>query len=187
MSITAEEKVDYFKDELERIFDKKIREFTRLCLIHAPDYIFENCPSSSSGKHHPIDELGTDGTLIHMKKIFTLAYEIVKAFDCEDSRDIVLSACLIHDLRKQGRSCSGHTEYSHPNHAAELVDEVQDATQLLSDYQFNMIRNCVGYHYGPWGSTPWFKDMSEFTKEELSVFISDYVVSKRFIYIDYRR
>jgi hypothetical protein len=186
MSITAEEKVNYFKDELERIFDTRVREFTKLCLIQAPDYIFEDCPSSS-GKFHPIDELCPDGTLIHMKKIFTLAYELVKAFDCEDNRDLVLAACLIHDLRKKGKSDSGYTKSDHPNQAAELVTEVQEATQLLTDYQFNIVKNCVGYHYGPWGLNPWFKDMSEYTKEELSLFISDYVVSKRFIRTDYRR
>ena len=187
MSITTEEKVEYFKDELERIFDKKVREFTKLCLMHAPDYVFENCPSSSTGKHHPIDELAPDGTLIHMKKIFTLAYEMVKALDCEDNRDLVLSACLVHDLRKQGKNGTGHTMDDHPNQAAELVVEVQEATQLLTDYQFNIIKNCVGYHYGPWGINQWFKNMSDFTSEELAVFVSDYVVSKRFIRTDYRR
>ena len=101
----------------------------------------------------------------------------------------MLSACLIHDLRKQGKSVAGtgHTMDDHPNQAAELVAEVQEATQLLTDYQFNIIKNCVGYHYGPWGTNQWFKNMSDFTSEELSVFVSDYVVSKRFIQTDYRR
>ena len=40
MSVTEEEKVAYFQEELERIYDHKIREFARLCLIYAPDYIF---------------------------------------------------------------------------------------------------------------------------------------------------
>lgn len=187
MTVSSEEKVEYFDAELKRIFDRKIREFARLCLTQAPDYLFEDCPSSSGGKYHPLDELGSDGTLIHTKKVFTLAYEMVKAMDCEDSRDIVLAASIIHDLRKQGIYASGHTVKDHPDHAARLVTEVQDATQLLTEDQYKMLKNCVGYHYGPWGEGKWSKPMEQYTKEELSLFLSDYVVSKRFIHTDFNR
>jgi len=188
MSITAEEKEEYFRIELERIYDRKIREFARLCLVNSPDYIFEDCPSSSSGKFHPIDELSPDGTLIHTKKVFTMAYELVKGLDCENSRDIVLTAAIVHDLRKYGPTRgTGHTVKDHPAHAAKLVDEVQEATQLLTDEQYQMLRNCVGYHYGPWSEEPWKKSMDKYTREELALYISDFVVSKRFIVTDYRR
>jgi len=187
MSKTNEDKVMYFDPELKRIYDNKIREFTRLCITQAPDYIFEDCPSSSSGKYHPLDELSHDGTLIHVKKVFTMAYELVKALDCEENRDLVLSACIIHDLRKQGVTHTGHTLKDHAGLAADLVEEVQAATQLLTDDQYDIIRNCVGYHYGPWSEPPWKKPIEKYSKEELTVFISDYTVSKRFIHTDYRR
>jgi hypothetical protein len=188
MSITAEEKVEAFSLELERIYDKKVREFTKLCIIHAPDYFFEDCPSSSSGKFHPLDELGSDGVLIHTKKVYTMAYELVKGLACEHNRDLVLAATIIHDLRKQGHEKSGHTDMRHHcAYAAELVDEVQSATQLLTEEQHNIIRCCVGYHLGPWSNEPWKKPMSEYTPEELTVYISDFTVSKRFVQIDYKR
>lgn len=187
MSITAEEKVAFFEQELKRIFDKKIREFTRLCLIHSPDYFFEDCPSSSSGKYHPLDELSYDGTIIHTKKVFTMLYDMVKALDCESNRDIVLSAGIIHDLRKQGTISSGHTVKDHAAHGVNLIDEVQEATQLLTEEQHKILRNCVGYHYGPWSEDPWKKSIDDYTREELSVFLSDFVVSKRFVQTDYRR
>ena len=63
--MTGEEKVVFFQQELDRIYDSSVREFTRLCIIHAPEYIFQDCPSSSSGKYHPLDELSWDGTIIH--------------------------------------------------------------------------------------------------------------------------
>lgn len=188
MSITAEEKVASFGAELEIIFDKTIREFTRLCIIHAPDYFFEDCPSSSTGKYHPLDELGHEGTIIHTKKVFTLAHEMVKGLSCESSRDLVLSACLIHDLRKQGHEKKGFTDMAnHCAYAAALVEEVQQATQMLNEFQFNTIRNCVGFHLGPWSHEPWKKSLSEYTPEELTVYMSDFVVSKRFVQIDYKR
>jgi hypothetical protein len=188
MSITAEEKVAYFQEELDRIYDHKIREFARLCLIYSPDYLYIDCPSSSGGKYHPIDELSPDGTIIHIKKVFTMAYEIVKGLACESNRDIVVTAALVHDLRKKGPdNRTGHTLKDHPAHAAKLVDEVQEATQLLTEKQYHMLRNCVGYHYGPWGEEPWKKPMDTYTLEELALYISDFVVSKRFIKTDYRR
>lgn len=188
MSITAEEKVEAFSLELERIYDKKVREFVKLCIIHAPDYFFEDCPSSSTGKFHPLDELGSDGALIHTKKVFTMAYELVKGLVCEQNRDLVLAATIIHDLRKKGiGEGSFHTLKNHPDHAAQLVDEVQSATQLLTEEQYTIIRNCVGYHYGPWSEDQWKKPMSEYTAEELTVYISDFTVSKRFVQVDFKR
>lgn len=186
--MTGEEKVAFFEKELERIYDTSIREFTRLCIIHAPDYIFQDCPSSSSGKYHPLDELSWDGTIIHTKKVFTMAYELCRGLDCEHNRDLVLAAALIHDLCKRGwKEISMHTRKDHPAIGAQLVREVQDATQLLSDEQVDIVANCVGYHYGPWSEHPWIKPIDEYTKEELTVYVSDYVVSKRFMTTDFRR
>lgn len=187
MAVSAEEKEKVFALELERIHDSSIREFTRLCITQAPDYFFFDCPASSSGKYHPVDELCWDGTLIHTKKVFTVAYELVKGYSCEGSRDQVVAACLIHDLLKQGKKRTGHTVKDHPNLAAELVKEVHDATQILTEADYAMIRNSVGYHYGPWSIDPWKKPLDQYTPEEMCVYMSDYVASKRFIAVDYRR
>lgn len=181
------EKESVFESELSRIYDKSIREFTRIAVISAPDYVFIDCPSSSSGKYHPIDEICAEGTIVHTKKVFTMAYEIVKGFDCEYNRDLVLSASIIHDLRKRGVEDHKHTVSNHPDLAAKLVEEVHNITGLLNNEQYNIIRNCVGFHYGPWSEDPWKKDITLYTKEELSLYMSDYVVSKRFIHTDYRR
>jgi len=187
MSITIEEKVNVFVFELARIADESIREFTKLCIGQAPDYFFIDCPASSSGKYHPVDELAHDGTIIHTKKVFTLAYELCKGLSCEDKRDVILSACLIHDLLKQGKNRTGHTTKSHPGLAADLVEEIHVATQILSDDVKDLIKNSVGYHYGPWSVSPWQKPLSEYTPVELCVYLSDYVASKRFITVVYRR
>ena len=185
--ISKEKKVATFAEEISLIYDDSVREFTRLCIIAAPDYFFIDCPASSSGKYHPISELGPDGTILHTKKVFTLAYELCRGLGCEHNRDLILSACIIHDLRKQGIKKSGHTTKNHPDLAAQLVDEVQRDTQLLPEEWYKYIRNMVGYHYGLWSSGKWLKDISEYTLEELCVYISDYVASKRCVEVDYRR
>jgi len=180
-------KSSVFKEQLDLIFDETIREFTRLCICAAPDYFFTDCPASSTGKFHPIDELGADGTILHTKKVFTVAYQLCRGLVCESSRDEILAACLIHDLRKQGMKKSGHTAKNHPALAADLVKEVQDATQMLSNKSYQIIRNACGYHYGPWSSKIWFKELDTYTSEELTVYLSDYIASKREIHVDHRR
>jgi hypothetical protein len=180
-------KSEVFALQLELIFDETIREFTRLCICAAPDYFFIDCPASSTGKFHPVDELGADGTILHTKKVFTVAYQLCRGLSCESSRDEILAATLIHDLRKQGMRKTGHTAKNHPSLAAVLVQEVQDATQMLSEKSFNIIRNSCGYHYGPWSSKEWKKDLDDYTREELVVYLSDYIASKREIHVDHRR
>ena len=116
-----------------------------------------------------------------------MAYEFVKGLDCEEHRDEVLSAAIIHDLRKQGITHSGHTVKNHADLAVNLIDEVQEATQLLTKQQHDLIRRCVAFHYGPWSEDPWKKSMDNYTREELALYLSDFTVSKRFITTDYRR
>lgn len=185
--VSVEEKRATFTDEIDLIFDENIKEFTNLCVIAAPDYFFTDCPASSSGKYHPISELGPDGTILHTKKVFTVAYEFCRGLGCEHNRDEILSACIIHDLRKQGLTKSGHTTKNHPDLAAKLVEEVQRDTMLLYDESYNLIRNMVGYHYGIWSINPWKKSLNDYTPEELCVYLSDYIASKRCIEVDYRR
>jgi hypothetical protein len=180
-------KSQVFIEQLELIYNETIREFTRLCICAAPDYFFTDCPASSTGKFHPIDELGADGTMLHTKKVFTVAYQLCRGLECEGSRDEILGACLIHDLRKQGMKKSGHTAKNHPALAAEMVKEVQDATQMLSNKSYQIMRNACGYHYGPWSSKEWKKDLNLYTSEELTVYLSDYIASKREIHVDHRR
>ena len=167
--VSFKEKEDTFKEELGLIFDESIKEFARLCIIGAPDYFFEDCPASSTGKFHPLDELGHDGTIIHTKKVVTVAYELCTGLACDNRRDEILASCIIHDLLKQGVKKTGHTAKNHPDLAAKLVDQVQRETQILTEDSYLRIRNNVGYHYGPWSSGDWKKDLSKYTREELCV------------------
>lgn len=185
MSITSEQKVDFFRDELSYIESHHIREFVKLCIMSGPDYFFTDCPASSSGKYHSVDELSWDGTMIHTKRVFILGYSLSRAFGLEKDRDIILGACLIHDLVKQGETQTGHTVKNHPQLAANLIHKIQKETQLLSEDEFTKMYNSVKFHYGPWTIKHSAKPMSEFTLDELCVFISDYVASKRFITVKY--
>lgn len=173
-------KISYFANEINMITNTKIKLFTKFCIESAPDYIFVDCPSSSSGKYHPQDELGKNGTIKHIKKVFNKAQELIEFLDCEEYRDQILSACIIHDLRKQGLKKSGHTVKEHPDLAAKLVEEIHNNHRnLLNKTTFIAIRNACGYHYGQWSIGKWIKNMSDYTDTELVVHLADYISSRR--------
>lgn len=184
----AKERLDFFKEELCFIFNDDVREFVKLCLVTAPNYIFDDCPASSTGNHHPLNELSYDGTLIHTKKVARLAYSLSRAFDIEEKRDVLVAAAIIHDLVKRGWEEEGATwtKKEHPQLAADLVDMVQRDTQLLDDDDYVTIRRCVFYHYGPFTLAQYKKPMEAFSLEELCVYVSDYIASKKFLDVQYK-
>jgi len=183
------ERLSVFKDELDLIGRKDIKDFVKACMVAAPDYVFEDCPSSSTGKYHPIEELGADGTIIHTKKVFAVAYEFSRALDCEYHRDEIIAAALLHDMAKQGIERRGHTVREHPQIMAKLVADVynKEFKDKLSKTSANLIYWAIFYHYGPWTIDTSSKSLKEYTPEELAVYMADYIVSKRFVHIDYKR
>lgn len=184
------EKLAVFKNELNLIFDKTIKNFVKACMDEAPDYIWQDCPSSSSGKYHPLTELSWDGTLIHTKKVVALAYDLARGLDIEEDRDIVVAAALLHDLAKQGYKKSGHTVHNHPQLMADMMTKVYEEQGFRGKLPIETIQKmywAVCYHYGSWGSKEIKKPMSEYTMIELAVYVADYISSKRFVHIDYKR
>jgi len=183
------DRIDLFKQELGLIAKKDVRDFIKAVLEAAPDYIFEDCPSSSSGRYHPIDELGSDGNNIHVRKVFAVAYELSRGLDCEHNRDEICAAALLHDILKQGMEKSGHTVRNHPQLAADLIAEVYK-TKFKDKIDRNsvvIIYNAVRHHYGPWTEKSVRKSLKDYSLEELCLYISDYISSKRFVKVDYLR
>lgn len=185
--VLLEDRIKIFEEELKLIFDDSIREFTKLCLLKAPDYFFTDCPASSTGKYHPINELGPDGTIIHTKKVVTLAYELCRGLGCENRRDEIICACIVHDLVKQGWKQTHHTHKMHPSFGADLVESIQKDTQMLNEDSYVIIRNSVLHHYGLWSHSNYRKDLKDYTMEELTMYLSDYIGSKRIIEVYYKR
>jgi len=183
------ERLELFKEELGLIIRKDVRDLTKAVIEAAPDYVFWDCPSSSSGKYHPIDELSGGGTILHTRKVFAVAYELSRGLDCEKNRDLVLSAVLLHDLAKQGLKKTGHTVKDHPQLAAQLIADTYNSgfKDKLDKYSANIIYWAVFSHYGPWTIEKLRKPLSEYSPEELCMYLSDYIASKRFIKVDYLR
>lgn len=183
------DRIKIFKNELILINDSKISDFVKECIRISPDYVFYDCPSSSSGKYHPIDELTGDGTIIHTKRVFTLAYDYSRMLDVEHHRNEICAAALLHDLAKQGLEPTGHTIPSHPQVMANLIADLYNAEfkDRLDKDSANIIYWAVNNHYGPWSIKSNKKPLIEYSMEELAVYTADYTASKRFISVDYRK
>lgn len=184
-----ENKIDMFKEELNLIIKEPVREFIKSCLRMAPDYVFEDCPSSATGKYHPVDELAGDGTVIHTKRCFTIAYELSRGLACEDRRDEVCGAAILHDMVKQGLTKSGFTTKDHPQLMAEIITEIYNASfkETLAFDSYDIIRAAVFYHYGPWTLEKYRKPLAQYTMPELCLYLADYVSSKRVVDVKYQR
>lgn len=184
-----QERIELFKNELDLIHNEIVREFVIACLEAAPDYVFTDCPSSSSGKFHPLEELSSDGTIIHTKKVFSLAYELSLGLDCAEYRDEICAAALLHDLMKQGSERSGHTVQDHPQLMANKITEVYNEKfkDRMDTTSAQIIYYGVFYHYGPWTLDQFKKPIKDFSPMELAVFIADFIASKRFVHVSYRK
>lgn len=173
-------KLKMFNKEISLIKNYSIKKFVIECLDEAPDYIFTNCPSSSTGKYHSADEFSPLGNILHTRRVTANCDVLARAFALEGKdRDLVLGASILHDIVKQGFKQTGHTVSNHAVLAAELVENVYRITKskiIKEDYK--VIRNCVLFHNGFWTDKENKKEMSKFTMYEMCVHMADYTATK---------
>ena len=72
--MTKEEKLSYFEEEIDLIQSADLKIFLTLAVENMFDYVFIK-PASSSGKYHPMSDLGEGGLIRHIKGVFYLGYE----------------------------------------------------------------------------------------------------------------
>jgi len=99
--------------EINRIEDKDIKEFTVYFLSKASEE-FWTSPSSSSGKYHPLEDNNENGLIRHTIKAFYIAEDLCRFYNIKDTYiDICRSACLLHDIMKNGIKWEDKTDYTH--------------------------------------------------------------------------
>jgi len=166
--------VALFLCELAFIVSQDVRAFVEACLHAAPQYIFTDAPSSSSGKYHPEDELGGNGCVVHTKRVVWVTKQL-------GGDDLAIAAAIIHDLVKQGWKKSGHTLNNHAGLAAKLVGKVYRRNRsLISEDDMKAIRSAVGFHYGQWGVGAYATTSSSLcTKRDFLVHMADVIASRK--------
>jgi hypothetical protein len=181
-------------EELEMITDDSIRSFTRSVLLKAKH--FWDIPSSFSGKYHPADEHGIGGNLLHTKRVVRVASVISDSYSLvSEERDIVISACILHDVCKgiekdDGDGCK--YDPMHPYTVGRLVEqcqkddknfanESQSSTLYLGEEIVQSILRLIRSHLGPWSPIP---ETYPITYLDYIVHISDNIASKLHTFIE---
>lgn len=175
---------EFFSNELDQIKDKNIRSFTEYCLDNAPPY-FWVVPSSSTGKYHPPQSLGTGGLVRHTRSAVYFADILCRAYGVEGrAKDIIISAVLSHDLAKYDLPMRPHTVSNHDKISADYVFNL--AKQFVSEGNILAVEDAqaickgIAFHYGRWTTEDRRKKFSEeYSTTELIVHLADMVSAGR--------
>ena len=173
--MTAKEKLEMFKEELELIGDNAMRELTEEFLTDiVPDYFWE-IPASSSGKYHPSFDQGESGLVRHTKMVVAVAVELMNLdmFYTKGYEDDIIIACLLHDTFKNGVIDCGHTVNYHADIAAGMW-EVFTVDKLLPIERTD-IYSGIKVHMGQWG-----KEQYPDRDFEKLIHLADYIASRKF-------
>lgn len=114
----------------ENFQDETIRNVVKEVLYQAND-LNATEPASSSGKYHPIADLGEGGLVRHSIMVAEVAKILMRSrplYDNEYDKEIVIASAVLHDIckytqePKEGEKL--HTNFDHPIQAAMLVKKV---------------------------------------------------------------
>ena len=155
---------------VSRIEDEPIRLFVAKALKEAPKY-FWTSSSSSSGKHHPTDEHGEGGLVLHTVRVFNVAETMLNAFEgykqthssskhqpglftywevgeVSVNSDVVRAGTILHDLYRYGQKDKpeDRTIKNHAEIAGEVLSNMSEHFTKKA-----MIIWCVERHMGRWG------------------------------------
>jgi hypothetical protein len=174
--------------EINMIIDESIKSFIRSILMRSE--IFWKIPSSFSGKYHPSDEHGVGGNVIHTKRVVRIASHMCESYSLtQEEKDIVIAACLIHDLCK-GIDTDGSDnpcyDPMHPYTVGKFIASCQEkdkkfasvaesSTLFLSEEIVQSILRLVRCHLGPWSPIP---ETYPITYLDYIVHLSDNIASK---------
>lgn len=142
-----------------KIENREILKFVRESLKLAPEY-FWRIPSSLSGEHHPPDERGAGGLVLHTKRVVRLCEHLSRSYDLDKlNRDLLIAAAILHDTfrcgfegreRKHEEGWGGlGSDSLHPCYPAvglkELFEDCKHAQTIVI---------ICALHYGRWSPLP---------------------------------
>lgn len=158
--------IEYFSDYIDIIKNQDLRELTIDYLNRVPDY-FWTVASSISGKHHPLDERGNEGLLLHTKRVVIFAIQAARASNVDQDPYIVAGLC--HDTYKYGSDsiASSKQFMVHGELAAGTMLIMVGNVEGTAKYHWLKASNLVLTHNGRWGNIP------PRDSEELSFHLAD--------------
>lgn len=112
-------------------------------------------PSSSSGMHHPQDELCEGGQIIHILKVVNLSLHALRRRDLDifskDVIDIVIASAILHDLplKFEINKNSVKIDWNHGYLNAKQI-ELEAEELNIDSITLEAICHSVCFHMGKW-------------------------------------
>lgn len=139
-----------FIEEINTIQNNDWKNQALKAINNLPEY-FWTAPACSSGKYHPVCDLGEGGLIRHSIMVEKIAMNLLEAeiFVPYDpiTADILKIAALFHDCIKQGDGSTNATVFNHPILSADFVRDNIDLGLLIYN---KTLYNMVARHMGKW-------------------------------------
>lgn len=182
-------------DMVNLIQDPSTVEFVKAVLYRAPQY-FWTAASGTAEHNIPPDEQTGMGTIIHTRRVVRAALLLAQSYGLqeEEDLDIIIAACLLHDLSKCVLTVDQEVHYDpmHPYTVDAFVAWVRredekhatdgSSSSLNVDTEVVIqILRCIRTHMGVWSPIP--ETVPE-TSVEWIVHHADLVASKIHLILD---
>ncbi len=146
-------KVDLYR-QVHLIFDPSIRDFVLNMLSYALPGFYER-PAST--RHHPLDERGEGGNLLHTIRVVKVMLVLVDVSTIKGvERDVLVASAILHDLCRYG--LEDEFEHSCKNHPS-LVRKVAEEHSLSCDC-YDVVMRIIENHMGQWGDPQFIPHIS---------------------------
>ena len=139
----------HIEGEISKLTDSNVRKFLLSCVDRFPDYFWE-APSSNS-KYHLEDERSPGGLVLHIRRLVRMTEHMVRFHNLNAwERDILLSACILHDSFSRGippRTLT-FSDPLHPVYVEYMFPFNADADRFIERKVYEEIMECVSSHQG---------------------------------------
>lgn len=181
-------KKEIFKNELELITSKHLRDFISYCLENAPDYFF-TMPASTTGKYHPAYSLGEGGLIRHTKAAVKIANELLRNDlygKLRPNQNEIIAALIMHDSIKKGINGSAYTTIDHPLQASKFIKGLASEIKYGDEKQIHLICELIESHMGQWNTDREGNEILPLPKtlEQKFVHLCDYLASRKFLTVE---
>lgn len=176
-----------FEKELNYITNEELKAFIIECLEKAPKY-FYHVPASSSGQYHPKQDLGEGGLIRHTKAVVQVAMDLIRCRQFNPSymyKDEIISACILHDVIKNGFEDSEHTLKEHPLLASKFIYNLWYKNEKYTNINgsINAIMDMIKSHMGIWNEDSEGYQILPLPNTEIEklVHLADYIASRKYV------
>ena len=180
-----------FVKAIDTIENEELRKFAHFCVGNIPAYFWE-IPASSSGKYHPVTDLGKGGLVRHSLMVYRVGLDLLTQNNITNTIfcDIVKFATLFHDCCKAGmqNEPAPNTIHEHPTLAVILLSELSNSFQSTEIFKLILtkIYEAIESHMGRWTTSKYSPIELPTPETELAklVHMADYIASRKYCLYD---